>query len=42
MPPIAHAGDWFMGIPALVFLAWLLSLNVRDRLKGRKENDEQR
>ena len=38
MPPVAHAGDWFMALPAVIFLGWLASLNVRDRLSRRKEN----
>lgn len=37
MPPIAHGGDWFMALPAAVFLVWLASVNVRERLTRRKE-----
>lgn len=37
---VAHAADWFMGIPVLAFLTWLLVVNVRDRLARRKDKDE--
>lgn len=40
MLPIAHAGDWFMVIPVVAFLVWLLVVSVRDRLARRKDEDE--
>ena len=40
VPPVAHAADWFMAIPGAVFLVWLVTLNVRDRLARRKEPND--
>lgn len=41
MIPLAHAADWAMGLPALVFLLWLGFLQLRDRWSRRKESNGQ-